>query len=47
MEDSAVLRMIQNPYTELFETGEPQPEPNGYVVDKSVLSHANVVEKHW
>ena len=42
VEGSAVLHMIQNPYTELFETGEPKPDPYDYVVGKSVLEHANV-----
>ena len=44
VEGSAVLHMIQNPYTELFKTGEPKPDPYNYVVGKGVLKHANVVE---
>ena len=36
--------MIRNPYIELFETGEPKPDPYEYVVGKSVLEHANVIE---
>ena len=44
VEGSAVLRMIRNPYIELFETGEPKPDPYEYVVGKSVLEHANVIE---
>ena len=46
VEGSAVLRMIQNPYRELFETGEPKPDPYEYIVGKSVLEHANVVGGH-
>ena len=46
VEGSAILHMIQNPYIELFETGEPKPEPYEYVVGKSVLEHANVAGEH-
>lgn len=38
------LRMIQNPYRELFETGEPMPDPSSYFVGNLVLDHASVVE---
>ena len=44
VEGSAALHMIQNPYTELFETGELKPEPYAYVIDKHVLRHANIVK---
>ena len=42
VEGSATLHTIQNPYTELFNTGNPKPEPSTYVVDKGVLDHARV-----
>lgn len=41
---SRSLQMIQNPYRELFETGEPTPDPSGYFVGNLVLDHASVVE---
>lgn len=40
---SKALRMIQNPYVELFETGKPKPEPTVYLVEKHVLDHTNIV----
>ena len=43
IDSSKTLRMIQNPYRELFETGEPRPEPDGYLVEKRVLDHKNIM----
>ena len=43
IEGSKTLRMIQNPYVELFETGEPSPEPASYLVEKRVLDQKNIV----
>ena len=42
VEGSATLHMIQNPYAELFNTGDPKPEPSAYVVDKGVLDHSRM-----
>ena len=36
------LHMIQNPYRELFITGDPLPEPADYRVGEDVLSHARL-----
>ena len=40
---SKKLHRIQNPYVELFETGEPKPKPTTYFVDKHVLDHKNII----
>ena len=42
IDSSKTLHMIQNPYVELFETGEPRPEPASYLVDKQVLDQKNI-----
>jgi len=41
-EGSRRLHTIQNPYRELFMTGDPVPEPADYRIDEKVLDHAHV-----
>ncbi len=40
--DSRKLYLIQDPYKNLFETGNPIPEPTTYLIDGNVLEHANM-----
>ena len=43
IDGSQTLHTIQNPYVELFETGDPKPKPASYLVDKQVLDQKNIV----
>ena len=40
---SRTLHMIQNPYRELFMTGDPLPEPADYRIGEDVLGHARML----